>query len=92
VLNFKHLLVGLVLQQQLHFIEVVSEVVLTVSLDIVLRILNVPIVSNSFSALVKLNEFLKFEVSASKSVLKPIDCNSLNGKSKQKQANYHQAL
>lgn len=81
LLHMEHLLVGLVLHQQLEIIEIVSEVVFAVLFNVIFWSFVFPIISDCFSSLIELYKLLELEVCASKSVLKPVNGNPFNSKS-----------
>jgi hypothetical protein len=62
----------------LDVIEVVQEIVFTIILKIICWSIDLPVISQSFSSLVKFNELLKLKVSATKSIFEPIYALSLN--------------
>ena len=73
----------------LDVIEVVQEVMLSVVLNIVCWSIDLPVVSQTFSSLIKFNELLKLEVGTSKSVFKPIDALPFNHESKDHSSELH---
>jgi hypothetical protein len=57
-----------------------------VTIHTVFGIDDVPSVAEGLTSLIQLNKLLKFKVCASKSILHPVDCNSLNNQTSQEEA------